>query len=60
MDDAIEEIKSGNVVGIIYMAGNYSESYEKRFHQGRNLDNESLDTSQIKVWLDMSSESTAS
>ncbi|RZC34174.1 ABC transporter G family member, partial [Asbolus verrucosus] len=58
LSDALESIKHGKVVGVLYMAENFTESFEDRIEEGRNIDAEVLDFSEIKVWLDMSSKTT--
>lgn len=55
LDYALDDIKHGNVVGVMYMAENFTESFESRVEDGRNVEAEVLSFSEIKVWLDMSS-----
>ncbi|KAJ8945137.1 hypothetical protein NQ318_001602 [Aromia moschata] len=52
--DAVEGVKHGKVVGVLYMAQNISESLEARIEQGKDIDAEVLSFSEIKVWMDMS------
>lgn len=42
-------------MGVIYMSHNFSESAERRYQDGKDAENETLDFSEIKVWMDMSS-----
>ncbi|XP_056637728.1 uncharacterized protein LOC130445863 [Diorhabda sublineata] len=51
--DAKQGVKEGSISGIVYMTQNFSLNFEKRL-EGREIDLETLDQSQIKVWLDMS------
>lgn len=51
MDDA----KHGKIIGVMYFARNFSDSFQERLVKGNSIDDYSLDASQIKVWLDMSS-----
>ncbi|XP_044267238.1 ABC transporter G family member 20-like [Tribolium madens] len=51
---ALEDARHGKVVGVMYMAENFTESFEARIEDGRNVEAEVLSFSEIKVWLDMS------
>lgn len=55
LKEAKDGVVHGKVVGVIYMSHNFSESVEVRFEDGKDADNEILDFSEIKVWMDMSS-----
>lgn len=55
LEDAIESVKHGKVVGVLYITENFTASAEQRIDKGKDIDNEVLDFSEIKVWLDMSS-----
>lgn len=55
MDKAFEDIRSGKIVGALYIANNFSESFEKRLHDGNDVDTNIIESSQIQVWLDLSS-----
>lgn len=55
LDTAFHDIKTGKIVGVIYMAENFTESFEERLNLGRSVSVEVVEFSQIKVWLDMSS-----
>ncbi|XP_018577430.1 ABC transporter G family member 23 isoform X2 [Anoplophora glabripennis] len=54
LEDAIESVKHGKVVGVLYIAQNFTASAEERIEKGKDIDDEVLDFSEIKVWLDMS------
>lgn len=55
LPEALEDVRHGKVVGVMYMAENFTESFEDRINEGKNVDAEVLDFSEIKVWMDMSS-----
>lgn len=52
---AMDDAKHGIVTGVMYMAENFTESLERRIMDGRTADDEILEFSQLKIWLDMSS-----
>ncbi|KAI7815043.1 ABC subfamily G member 21 [Rhyzopertha dominica] len=51
---AMDDAKHGIVTGVMYMAENFTESLERRIMDGRTADDEILEFSQLKIWLDMS------
>lgn len=51
----MEDAKHGKAVGVLYMAENFTETFEQRLSDGRSAENDTLEFSQLKVWLDMSS-----
>lgn len=55
LEEAKDGVTHGKVVGVIYMSHNFSESAERRYQDGKDAENETLDFSEIKVWMDMSS-----
>lgn len=55
LDEAIDGVKHGDIVGVLYMHSNYSSLIEERIEKGKDVDDDILDLSQIKVWMDMSS-----
>lgn len=59
-DEAKVDIGHGKVVGVMYMSANFSESLSERITFGKDIDAGALNTSSIKVWMDMSSNSTKS
>ncbi|KRT81367.1 hypothetical protein AMK59_5794, partial [Oryctes borbonicus] len=54
LGNALKDAEHGKIVGVMYFAQNFSESFQTRLEKGNSIDDGSLDTSQIKVWLDMS------
>ncbi|KAG5872759.1 hypothetical protein JTB14_030154 [Gonioctena quinquepunctata] len=54
LEDAKEAVTHGEVVGVLYMSANLTPASEQRIEKGKDIDDETLDLSQIKVWLDMS------
>ncbi|KAH0566724.1 hypothetical protein KQX54_003464 [Cotesia glomerata] len=55
-EDAIEAVKLGNAWGALYFTENFTESLVARMGLGQTVDNETLDQSEIRVWLDMSNQ----
>lgn len=55
LDEAKEGVKHGDVVGALYIPENFTELSEERIDKGRDISDENLDLSFIKVWMDMSS-----
>lgn len=51
----MEDARHGKIVGVIHFAKNFSKSFQMRLEKGNSIDDGSLKTSQIDVWLDMSS-----
>jgi ABC-type multidrug transport system permease subunit len=54
LNEAMNGIKHGKVVGIMYLRENFTESYEERLELGKDVDVDVLNFSEIKVWMDMS------
>ena len=52
---AMNAIRSGNVWGAIQFGTNFTENLVARVFLGKEVDDETLDLSEIRVWLDMSS-----
>ncbi|XP_046382796.1 ABC transporter G family member 23-like [Ischnura elegans] len=55
-DSALEAIRRGNVWGAIYFTENYTDAVIARVGLGRDADEETLDQSEMRVWLDMSNQ----
>ncbi|KAJ8920069.1 hypothetical protein NQ315_011723 [Exocentrus adspersus] len=54
LEDAVDSVKHGKVVGVLYITENFTASAEERIEKGKDVEQEVLDFSEIKVWLDMS------
>lgn len=52
---AIDAVKSGDAWGALYFTENFTDAIVARAGLGRTADEETLDQSEIRVWLDMSS-----
>lgn len=52
---AIEAVKTGNAWGALYFTENFTDALVARLALGKDADEETLDQSEIRVWLDMSS-----
>lgn len=55
-DKAIEAVKMGDAWGAIYFTDNFTDALVARMALGRDSDDETLDQSEMRVWLDMSSQ----
>ncbi|KAK0087540.1 hypothetical protein PV325_000790 [Microctonus aethiopoides] len=55
-DLAIEAVKRGNAWGTLYFTENFTDALLARMALGREADEETLDQSEIRVWLDMSNQ----
>ncbi|XP_077286467.1 ABC-type transporter snustorr isoform X2 [Arctopsyche grandis] len=56
VDDAISAIKSGDAWGALYFTENFTDAMVARMALGRDSDDETLDQSEVRVWLDMSNQ----
>lgn len=54
--EALTGIKHGKWIGAIHVSKNYTAASEERFNSGPDTTDDALDSSQIKTYLDMSSE----
>lgn len=54
-EDALEAVRLGEAWGAIYFTENFTDALVARMALGRDADEETLDQSEIRVWLDMSS-----
>ncbi|KAI4460748.1 atp-binding cassette sub-family h member 1 [Holotrichia oblita] len=54
--DALEAVKSGDAWGALYFTENFTDALVARIALGRGSDDETLDQSEIRVWLDMSNQ----
>ncbi|KAL1137921.1 hypothetical protein AAG570_009616 [Ranatra chinensis] len=55
-ESAIEAVKTGNAWGAIYFTDNFTEALVARMVLGRDSEDETLDQSEMRVWLDMSNQ----
>ncbi|XP_022917524.1 ABC transporter G family member 23 isoform X2 [Onthophagus taurus] len=53
---AIQAVKSGDAWGALYFTENFTDALVARIGLGRTADEETLDQSEIRVWLDMSNQ----
>lgn len=54
-DSAMEAVRKGEVWGTLYFTENFTDALVARMALGKDSDDETLDQSEIRVWLDMSS-----
>lgn len=55
VDSAKEGVRNGKAAGVLYMASNFTISLENRTNLGKDTEDDVLSTSEIQVWMDMSS-----
>ncbi|KAG8037085.1 hypothetical protein G9C98_004407 [Cotesia typhae] len=55
-EEAIEAVRLGNAWGTLYFTENFTEALIARMSLGQTADDETLDQSEIRVWLDMSNQ----
>lgn len=55
-EDAINAVRVGNAWGALYFTENFTDALVARIGLGRDADDETLDQSEIRVWLDMSNQ----
>ena len=56
-ESAMEAVRRGQAWGTLYFTENFTDALVARIGIGRDSDEETLDQSEIRVWLDMSSKS---
>ncbi|XP_055525152.1 ABC transporter G family member 23 isoform X1 [Wyeomyia smithii] len=56
LDSAIDAVRQGNAWGALYFTDNFTDALVARIALGRDADDETLDQSEIRVWLDMSNQ----
>jgi hypothetical protein len=54
-DSALKSVRSGDAWGVLYFTENFTDALVARMALGKDSDEETLDQSEIRVWLDMSS-----
>lgn len=52
LDSAVQAVKDGKVVGVIWFGQNFSESLDTRVLEPETIDNQTLISSTVKVFLD--------
>lgn len=55
-EDAINAVKDGEAWGVLYFTENFTDALVARMALGKDSDEETLDQSEIRVWLDMSNQ----
>ncbi|KAF5274031.1 hypothetical protein FQA39_LY01146 [Lamprigera yunnana] len=53
---AVDAVKEGNAWGALYFTENFTDALVARMALGKDSDEETLDQSEIRVWLDMSNQ----
>ena len=56
-ESAMEAVRRGKAWGTLYFTENFTDALVARMLLGKEADEETLDQSEIRVWLDMSSKS---
>lgn len=56
LEDAKEAVRVGSAWGALYITDNFTDAFTARAALGRDADEETIDQSEIKVWLDMSNQ----
>ncbi|GAB1869390.1 ABC transporter G family member 20 isoform X2 [Camponotus japonicus] len=56
LDSAMKDIRDGEVWGTLYFTENFTDALVARMALGKDSDDETLDQSEIRVWLDMSNQ----
>jgi hypothetical protein len=52
---ALNAVRQGDAWGVLYFTENFTDALVARMALGKDSDEETLDQSEIRVWLDMSS-----
>lgn len=55
-ETAVAFVQRGGAYGVLYFTENFTDALVARMALGRDADEETLDQSEVRVWLDMSSE----
>lgn len=55
-ESAISAVETGDAWGALYFTDNFTDALVARMLLGREADNETLDQSEMRVWLDMSNQ----
>jgi hypothetical protein len=54
-ETAQDAVRRGDAWGVLYFTENFTDALVARMALGKDSDEETLDQSEIRVWLDMSS-----
>lgn len=55
-ESAVDAVREGNAWGALYFTENFTDALVARMALGKDADEETLDQSEIRVWLDMSNQ----
>lgn len=55
LEDAINSVKRGEIIGALHLSSNFSLATEERQRDGRDASDSSIENSNANYWLDMSS-----
>lgn len=55
-EEAQDAVRSGNAWGALYFTENFTDALVARMALGKDADEETLDQSEVRVWLDMSNQ----
>ncbi|XP_055389229.1 ABC transporter G family member 23 isoform X2 [Condylostylus longicornis] len=56
LNDAKNAVRTGKAWGAIYISENFTDAFTARMVLGRDADEETIEESELKVWLDMSNQ----
>ncbi|XP_017865418.1 PREDICTED: ABC transporter G family member 23 isoform X5 [Drosophila arizonae] len=56
IEDAKAAVRSGDAWGALYITENFTDAFTARVALGRDSDEETIEQSEVKVWLDMSNQ----
>ncbi|CAG9760963.1 unnamed protein product [Ceutorhynchus assimilis] len=56
--EALESVKHGDTLGVLYMPSNFTDAYEERIHLGTDSHEWTVDFGEIKAHMDMSNRLT--
>ncbi|XP_053947135.1 ABC transporter G family member 23 isoform X1 [Anastrepha ludens] len=56
LEVAKNEVRQGRAWGVLYITENFTDAFVARVALGRDADDETIEQSEIKVWLDMSNQ----
>ncbi|KAL1498316.1 hypothetical protein ABEB36_009132 [Hypothenemus hampei] len=58
IETAIEGVKHGEIIGVLYMPANFSETFEERIRLGKDSDDWIVNYGELKVYMDMTNKFT--
>ncbi|XP_036323033.1 ABC transporter G family member 23 isoform X2 [Rhagoletis pomonella] len=56
LEEAKDAVRVGKAWGVLYITENFTDAFVARVALGRDADDETIEQSEIKVWLDMSNQ----